>query len=326
MLLSVIVPAYNSEKTIEKCLKSILNQDYQNLEVIVVDDGSSDDTIDIIESLIKKDSRIHLFKQDNKGASLARRFGLSLAKGEYIGFVDSDDWIESDMYSQMIRKSLACDADIAFCKMSFDYKDRIDIQRLLVKDGEVLNSKEALHVLHNRIGIEGSMCNKIIKRNLFKYIRFPKKRVIGEDYTVMKQLIERAERIVCHNKLGYHYVQYVGSSALSGYNELYERAYYNYKRILFEARKTNDRQIINDIDNYMVDSFMWIILSMDENKNFDYDKIKWIQRFIRKRLFLIVSNKYNTMLCKGSALVLSYNYKVVAFLYKLYRKYIYVRA
>lgn len=98
-LITVIIPVYNSEKYIEKCLTSVTNQIYKNLEIIVVDDGSSDNSIDIIKNYAKKDNRIKIFSQENQGLSAARNVGLDLATGEYIVFLDSDDWLELDALS-----------------------------------------------------------------------------------------------------------------------------------------------------------------------------------------------------------------------------------
>lgn len=325
MTLSVIIPAYNSEKTIIKCINSIQNQDYKDLEIIVVDDGSSDDTVKLIYNMMKTDKRIVLLSQKNKGAALARKRGILNASGTYIGFVDSDDWIESEMYSGMMSKAIETDADVVFCKMSFDYINRIDIQRQLIKDGTILSGDQALHVLHNRIGVEGGLFNKIYKKDLFCNIRYPNKPVIQEDYVIVKQLLEKAKTVVCHDKLGYHYIQNSGSSALNGYNDLWERGYYNYKRMLLEAQKSNDKIYIKDIENYMVNNFMWMILVMGENNTFDKEKIRWIKKYLRKRVFSILYNKYNTLLCKVSVISMIIDYRIVLLVYRLYRKLLYVR-
>lgn len=325
MLLSVIVPAYNSEKTIEKCLYSIINQSFDDYELIVINDGSNDSTLDIVNRIIEqnKTKNIRVISQENKGLPQSRKVGVNNAKGKYIGFVDSDDWIEADMYQNLIEYALRVDADMSYCKMSFDYSNNIDIQRQLIDDGTVMSGKEALHALHNRISVEGSYCNKIIKRSIFKGVKFPKGGLLGEDYTVTVQILLKADKVICVDKLGYHYVQYNDSMALSGYDEVKERGYNNYKRMLRQVRYLGDEQLIRDMDNYMVNSFMWVVLGMDKNKKYDWEKIKWVKSYIRKRIISIITNKYNTILCKGTCVVMCFSYRAVAFVYQLYRKVLY---
>ena len=326
MLLSIIVPAYNSEKTIEKCLHSIINQSFDDYELIVINDGSNDSTLSVVERIIEenKSKNIRVITQENKGLPQSRKVGVNNAKGTYIGFVDSDDWIEADMYQNLIQYALRVDADMSYCKMSFDYSNAIDVQRQLIDDGTVLSGKEALHVLHNRIGIEGSFCNKIIKKSMFCGVKFPIGGILQEDYIVVEQILLKVARVICVDKLGYHYVQYNGSMALSGYGEVMERGYHNYKRMLREVRYSGDKQLVLDMDNYMVNNFMWIVLGMDKNKNYDWEKIKWVKSYIRKRIFSIVMNKNNTLLCKGTCLVMCFSYSVVANVYRLYRKKMYI--
>ncbi len=116
--ISVIIPAYNSEKYIERCLNSIINQSYRNIEIIVVDDCSTDTTSYIIQKFCKLDNRIrHIKLPANKGVGYARNIGIKNATGEYLGFVDSDDWIDSNMYSNLIEACQTNNTDIALCSI-----------------------------------------------------------------------------------------------------------------------------------------------------------------------------------------------------------------
>ncbi len=101
--ISLIVPVYNGEKTIEKCINSILNQTYRNIEVIIIDDGSTDNTYEICKNMQNKDNRIQLIKQNNKGPSLARNVGIEYAQGKYIQFVDADDWLEPSIIAECVK-------------------------------------------------------------------------------------------------------------------------------------------------------------------------------------------------------------------------------
>lgn len=116
-MISVIVPVYKVERYIHQCIVSILNQTYQDLEILLIDDGSPDKCGEICKEYAKKDSRIKVFHTENHGLSAARNVGLQIAKGEYIGFVDSDDWIEPDMFEILLRRLEETGADISVCEI-----------------------------------------------------------------------------------------------------------------------------------------------------------------------------------------------------------------
>ncbi len=116
-LVSIIVPVYNVEKYIEKCILSIINQTYTNLEIIIVNDGSLDHSENIIKEYISKDNRIKYIKRENGGLGAARNTGIENATGKYIAFVDSDDWIDPEMYSVLWQKAYECDADVVCCEI-----------------------------------------------------------------------------------------------------------------------------------------------------------------------------------------------------------------
>lgn len=118
--ISIIVPVYNAEKTIEKCLSSICNQTFKDLEIIVINDGSTDNSYSLCEDMASADKRIRLVTQTNSGRSYTRNRGLELATGEWIGFVDSDDWIEANMYERLHTVCTSQHAEIAQCSYFFN--------------------------------------------------------------------------------------------------------------------------------------------------------------------------------------------------------------
>ena len=122
-LISVVVPAYNIEKYIERCIKSILSQTYSNLEIIIVDDGSTDNTASIIDQYALKDTRIIPIHKKNGGVSSARTEGINRASGDWIGFVDGDDVIEENMYEVLINNAKKYDADISHCGYQMIFPD-----------------------------------------------------------------------------------------------------------------------------------------------------------------------------------------------------------
>lgn len=125
-LISVIIPCYNLEGYIRKCIDSILGQTYKNLEVIAIDDGSTDRTPDLLAEYAAKDDRVVILRQENSGAGAASNRGIEAARGEFIAFVDNDDWIEPEMYERLHRAMTANDADIAVCNFNLVYEDHTD--------------------------------------------------------------------------------------------------------------------------------------------------------------------------------------------------------
>ena len=114
-VLSIIVPVFKAEQFLHKCVDSILGQTLQDLELILVDDGSPDKSGSICEAYAKKDSRVRVIHQQNAGVSAARNAGLAIASGDYVGFVDSDDWVAADMYETMHGAAVCCSAEIVMC-------------------------------------------------------------------------------------------------------------------------------------------------------------------------------------------------------------------
>ena len=124
-LISIIVPVYNVEQYLEKCVCSIINQTYKNLEIILVDDGATDSSGNMCDELAKSDNRIKVYHKENGGLSDARNYGVERATGEYIGFVDSDDYIDSEMYEKLYEAIKKEDVDVAECNFRFIYSNRI---------------------------------------------------------------------------------------------------------------------------------------------------------------------------------------------------------
>ncbi len=120
---SIIVPVYNVEKYLQSCMDSLVNQTLEDIEIICVNDGSTDNSLEILESYAKKDSRIKVFTIENSGNSIARNYGIKIAKGKYVGFVDSDDYINETMFEKLYNSCEQNDLDLAICKISlFDDK------------------------------------------------------------------------------------------------------------------------------------------------------------------------------------------------------------
>ena len=169
-LISVVVPAFNIDKYIERCIKSILNQTYSNLEVIIVDDGSTDNTANIIDDYALKDHRIVPIHKENGGVSSARMEGIHRASGEWIGFVDGDDVIEANMYEVLMNNAIKYNADISHCGYQMVFPDGHILK--FHGTGKTINAstEEGLYNLLKADYIEPALVNKLYKKSLFSDI------------------------------------------------------------------------------------------------------------------------------------------------------------
>jgi glycosyltransferase involved in cell wall biosynthesis len=199
-LVSVIVPIYNVEPYLEKCLNSIINQTYKNLEIILVDDGSPDNCGKICDEYALKDKRIKVIHKLNGGLSDARNAGLDIAAGEYIAFVDSDDYIAENMYEDLVGIAQKEAADIVISGFYYIKKNGIFSYE---KSLEELNKEDILYQFLSD-NYHSSVCSKFFKAKLFQKLRF--KHIRFEDLFIMPSLILAAEKISFTPKAYYYYL------------------------------------------------------------------------------------------------------------------------
>ncbi|MGI6154260.1 MAG: glycosyltransferase [Christensenellaceae bacterium] len=201
--ISIIIPIYNVEPYLRKCLDSVIAQTYSNLEIILVDDGSPDHCGAICDEYAAVDPRIKVIHQKNKGLCGSRNAGLAIATGEYIGFVDPDDWIAPDMYEYLLKNALAYEADITCCRYYRVIPGKETTSRC---DGMtyVYTPEEAVRELVKRFVIRNIFCNKLFSRKMFEDVRFPQDRVY-EGTAMMYKLIEKANKIVSLGDPKYYY-------------------------------------------------------------------------------------------------------------------------
>lgn len=211
-LISIIVPVYNVENYLKKCIESILKQTYKNLEIICVNDGSTDNSQKILEEYAQKDDRIKVENKKNGGLSSARNFGLSKAKGSYICFIDSDDYIDVDMIEKMYTTCLNLQCDMTICNYH-------NIGRFELIDSNentmVYSNHEALEEL-SKGNIKSFAWNKMYKRELFKDIKFPEGKIF-EDIYIMHLLISKCQKIAIIPDKLYYYV-YRENSLMNNYS------------------------------------------------------------------------------------------------------------
>lgn len=202
-LISIIVPVYNVEKYLEKCIESIINQTYKNLQIILVDDGSKDNSGKICDEFKLKDNRIEVIHKTNGGLSDARNAGLKIAKGDYIGFVDSDDYIEKDMFETLVGLIEKNNADISIVSFYEIYNNLI-IGVRNSKELIELSKIEAIRELLIDNRIQSYAWNKLFKKELFKDLEFPVNKNF-EDIATTLLLFEKADKVVLYEEPKYYY-------------------------------------------------------------------------------------------------------------------------
>lgn len=207
--ISVIIPVYNVEKYIEKCINSVIYQSYSNLEIIIVDDGSIDHSGIMCDEYSKLDERIKVIHKPNGGLSSARNVGINESCGEYLSFIDSDDWIEIDMLQKLIDACITNASDIAMCGRFRVVEDEVtddNTQSSVV----VWNKNEAIERLLTWTNIDHSVCDKIFRKELFNNLRFPENRYY-EDMFVTCKLLYRANNVVHIGESKYYYLNRIDS-------------------------------------------------------------------------------------------------------------------
>lgn len=221
-LLSIVVPVYNSKEYLEKCIDSILAQKYQPIEIVLVDDGSTDGSGEICDEYAKQFKNIVAFHQENGGQTRARKAGITCARGEYIGFVDADDWIEPDMYEVLMHEILREEADV----ITSAYIHETQNEKIIIRDSfeegcysqreikekilpQVMYSYETLSQ-----GITGSLCNKVFRADIIKLaiLEVNPELVLGEDAVLVYTIIPTVQKMIVTHYVGYHYVQHDNSA------------------------------------------------------------------------------------------------------------------
>ena len=216
-LISVIVPVYKVEPYLDKCISSIVNQTYKNLEIILVDDGSPDNCPAMCDVWAKKDSRIRVIHKTNGGLSDARNAGMAVATGELMAFVDSDDWIAPDMYEHLYRRLAEDNSDIAACGVQMVWENKTP-SRMLTRDGNcVLNQEEAMRAIIEESWLKQPVWYKLYKTALVRDILFPKGKC-HEDVFWSYQAVGSAKKVSVSDHVGYYYLQRGGSIMGAGYS------------------------------------------------------------------------------------------------------------
>lgn len=308
--ISIIVPIYNVEEYLERCIDSILNQTFKDFEVILINDGSTDNSAIICDTYAKKDNRVKVIHKKNEGAAIARNVGLDACKGQYIGFVDSDDYISPIMYETLLNRIIKENAEIAICRYE-NFKSYDDIKFRNSKNFfKSFNNIEALENYFLDYGHKDRIMHtliwdKLYKRELFDEIRFPNVSFAEDGYVVYKLLYKSKKTIFVNDTL-YYYFERVGSLSRTTFSEKYLEIYKDRKEIfdfMYERNKSLAKMSVKSyIDKHILtysqlntyknikDVDIYIKFIKDDLKN-DFKKFKELNidkdSMVRVSLFII---------------------------------------
>lgn len=268
--ISVVVPVYNVEKYLVQCLESLVEQTLKDIEIILVNDGSSDRSEEICRKFAEQDDRIQLYTKPNGGLSDARNYGLEKATADIVGFVDSDDYIDLNMFDSLLRKKNDSHAQIAVAGVKMATNDGHVYQTRSVDETCVMNHHDAMaEVLYSQ-RILNAVCNKIFDKELFEGIRFPVGKLYEDEYVTYK-LFDRAESVVMTNQVFYYYRKNPASITHKKFSEReLDRVEASLLKLAFIQERYPDLRYL--VEEYLVYDCM-MSLSKMERYDSKYDEL-----------------------------------------------------
>lgn len=295
-LISVIINVYNGEKFIAKCLESVINQTYKNIEILIINDGSTDNTLEICKSY--QDPRIRMINQENMGLSKARNVGIDNANGEYLYFVDVDDFIETDTIEYLYRLAKQYNALLSTCA-AIDIHSYDDVVKSPKEKVCLKTEKEILINIFLSLDRSGTIWNKLIKKELLNQIRF-EDRIIN-DVVVVYKLVIAAKEIVYSNQIKYYYLRHKnsitgkkeGNRSIDFYEASIER--YHYIKNLYPNLKENEICLNHVIMNLYLENNTQVLKHLEEkdalkiyNTMFNFFNILFCKMKFREKIKLIL--------------------------------------
>ena len=256
-LVSIIVPIYNAEKYLDRCMKSLLNQTYHNTEIVLVDDGSSDHSAEVCRKYTDQYEKVRFFQKSNGGAASARNFGIDHARGEYLAFVDADDYVQDIFIEKLLNLCLTYNSEIAMCDFVWVHTDECNFEQLVENKIQKVNTPmEMMYRCCNKNKIiETIIPNKLYKKSLFDDLRYPEG-MTYEDLAMTHQILYKATSIAeCNNKM---YAYFMSDNSVT-------RKKYNIHNFRSE-NKAQDERIVFFRDIGEKQLFQKAVLSVQRNR------------------------------------------------------------
>lgn len=290
-LISILIPAYNAAAFLPQCLDSVLNQTYEDLQVVIVDDGSRDDTFDVCQEYASADSRVEAFHQENQGVAATRNALLEKVRGDYVLFVDADDWIESDMVEYLISLATKYDSGMVMCdRVINDATPSIEEPKI-----RILSQEKAIRDFLYHDYFVGSLCNKLFKSGLLHGERFRDGISYGEDALFCWGLLQKMQRVVVSDKQLYHYRMNTGSISHQSFDAKKMSGHQTWTIITEEVEKFWPQYLDTARGTYGLQD-MYLLRAASHSAYKKDEGIKLLQKTVRNYLPYILSR--NDIGCK----------------------------
>ena len=310
-MVSVLIPVYNVELFLPQCLDSVVNQTYADLQIVMIDDGSTDNSFNICKQFAEKDSRIEVYHQENQGVAATRNHLLEKVKGDYVLFVDSDDWIEPDMIKALFQLALEYDADIVNCQ-------NVNNDALCKKDSaeiEVWSQEETVrHFLCHQV-FNGSLWNKLIRTTLLHELKFHQDISYGEDALFCWHVLQKVQKMVKTSQQYYHYRMNDNSLSHKQFGAKHMSGHLVWKQISEETASLWPQYRELASATYAISDMWQLYYAAKSNYNKD-EHILEFQTHVRNNINLIRKSKLISAKKLFFAIVISLNYRLGVFLIK----------
>ena len=305
-MISVIVPIYNVKDYLERCVNSIINQTYRKLEIILVDDGSTDGSAEICDCFAQKDNRVIVIHKENGGAASARNCGLDIATGEFVGFVDSDDYIAYDMYEHLL-KYMNKNVDITSCGTVYIGKTNMNSVRCKAKSLCVMNRERALEELMLHRLLCFSSCDKLFRYSILKDVRYISGKVC-EDLPFIYELINKCNNVVNIGEAKYFY-QYRENSVSRMPFTNKRLDYVLFTRDMYRDVCVNNPKLMKAAEYRYIINIISIInqIESSSNKQKYINECKRLKSVIRNMIFRILNNSYFNKMEKRECISILFN-------------------
>ena len=288
-MISIVIPVYNAEKYLKKCVDSVLGQTYPNWELILIDNGSTDDSMSICREYAGRDNRITAIHQyQNKGVSAARNLGMERCSGEFITFIDADDWVREDYLETLIRIQKDQKADMVICEYDFVY----DADRTKVSDKEQENEERTLRIYNTEQYLENYLlegnphCWGVLYKNaLLEQLKFPVGLTIGEDLLFILETSIRAKKIVITEYKGYQYYINTSGAMLKKFTLSFMDQIICWQKTLQKIKDTFPR-LATKVESILVVAVLLVVgkiaeLDSEEQKQFKKEEKECYEIFMR---------------------------------------------
>lgn len=296
-LISIIIPVYNCAKYLHKCVDSILAQTYTNLEIILVDDGSTDESVRICDELAQREQRIRVIHQSNGGASAARNTGIKAAKGEYISFIDGDDWVATTFIETLWKVSHKYQAPIAVVGQYYvsasktthkNILPKNEMEKLISTPAQVFTEQQAIEMTLSPTG--GCVTNRLFHSSLFKQILFPVG-ISSEDTWILYRLFQLVNKLAVCNVPLYYYNRTNENSISQGKFNIKMLNYFKVTdEFLVRAKEAKDTRLLRKVQRVRLSLICGTLKRMMLADFNDQNVIKPLLRELRRNLWILLLN------------------------------------